>query len=356
MRRLILLPLVGCAGLFASRGPDRSGPRRSAADADAADAAYGHSPAASAIAASAATATSPLPPPRRCHRLRRRRRCRHLRRWFPSASATCAASGASASRPHSAAGDRSTASGHVADKRCRALLREPRRAPGQRLRSALARSVRVTRTRFSTHGPAARRGTVISFRLSRPGKVLLVVRSAAGSCEVLGRRRVAGASGLNRVRFRGRVHGRPLAPGRYLIDVVVVRGKSPKRVGRVTVEIVRPGTASDESAACRACRGACAVSAGSASLPAAVVDPRSGDGRSGGDRRGRAPPRRPAAYSAAACSVRSSSAEASGPGWGRRAEAAVSPGSGWASTSSSSAAFLTMLVYVARFLRGSWNP
>ena len=68
---------------------------------------------------------------------------------------------------------------------------------------------------------------------------MLVVRSA-DACEVVGRRRVAGLKGLNRVRFAGRVHGRPLAPGRYLIDVVVVRGTSRKRIGRVPVESSAP--------------------------------------------------------------------------------------------------------------------
>ena len=68
-------------------------------------------------------------------------------------------------------------------------------------------------------------------------------------------------------------------------------------------------------------------------------------------------PRRPAAYSAAACSGRSSERRGFRAWVGATGtEAAVWPGSGWAYTSSSSAAFLTMLVYVARFLRGSWNP
>ena len=40
-----------------------------------------------------------------------------------------------------------------------------------------------------------------------------------------GRRRVSGYARLNRVRFNGRVNGQPLAPGKYMIDVVVVRGK-----------------------------------------------------------------------------------------------------------------------------------
>jgi len=101
--------------------------------------------------------------------------------------------------------------------------------------------------------------------------VLLVVRSAAGPCEVLGRKRVSGSKGLNRVPFNGRVHGRPLAPGRYLIDVVVVRGKSHKRVGRVAVEIVKPGRQLTKAQLAAPVGVACATSTSSPSLPAAAV-------------------------------------------------------------------------------------
>ena len=134
MRRLILLPLVGCAGLFARGGPDRPGPRRSAADADAAA---------------------------RCRRSRRRRprRCRRPRHAATSAAATAsaaaapataaasaaasaggsttasttwAASGASASRPHPR---RPGSLRRLRPRRPQALsgpLRAPRRVPGRR--------------------------------------------------------------------------------------------------------------------------------------------------------------------------------------------------------------------------------
>ena len=85
--------------------------------------------------------------------------------------------------------------------------------------------------------------------------------------------------GLNRIRFTGRVHGRPLAPGRYMIDVVVVQGKSHKRVGRVAVEIVRPGRRLTKAQRGAPVEVACAASASSPSLPAAAVDPRAGGGR-----------------------------------------------------------------------------
>jgi hypothetical protein len=82
---------------------------------------------------------------------------------------------------------------------------------------------------------------VIRFRLRTPGKVELVVRVAGTDCSVVGRRRAPGHSGLNRVRFDGRVNGRPLAVGKYTITVVVVRAGQRKRVGTVAVEVVPPG-------------------------------------------------------------------------------------------------------------------
>jgi len=68
--------------------------------------------------------------------------------------------------------------------------------------------------------------------------VELVVRHA---CAVVGRKRVRGHAGLNRVRFRGRIGGRPLAPGRYTITVVVVRAGKRSPVGTVAVEVVATG-------------------------------------------------------------------------------------------------------------------
>ena len=50
-----------------------------------------------------------------------------------------------------------------------------------------ARRVRATRTRFSTRGPKAQRGTVIRFRLRKPGKVELVIRADSSACTVVGR-------------------------------------------------------------------------------------------------------------------------------------------------------------------------
>jgi len=104
-----------------------------------------------------------------------------------------------------------------------------------------ARSVRVSRTRFSTRGPNAQRGTVIRFRLRKRGRVELVVRANSTPCSILGRKRIRGHEGVNRVRFSGRIHGKPLAPGAYTITVVVVRAGTRTRVGTIGVEVVPNG-------------------------------------------------------------------------------------------------------------------
>jgi hypothetical protein len=80
---------------------------------------------------------------------------------------------------------------------------------------------------------------VIRFRLRSKGTIVLVVRNS--HCSVVGRRRYPGRPGINRVRFDGRIHGRPLKPGKYSIDLVVVRGSRRMQVGAIAVEVVPPG-------------------------------------------------------------------------------------------------------------------
>jgi hypothetical protein len=128
--------------------------------------------------------------------------------------------------------------------------------------------VGVTRTRFTTRGPAARRGTVIRFRLRSGGEVELVVHSG---CVLVGKKHVRGHGGLNRVRFDGRLHGHPLAPGVYRISVVVDRHGRQTTVGSVAVQVVRPGR-HPRGDAPPAVNG-CAVDGGSASSVLAAIVP-----------------------------------------------------------------------------------
>jgi hypothetical protein len=74
---------------------------------------------------------------------------------------------------------------------------------------------------------------------------------------------------VNRVRFSGRLHGRPLATGRYSIAVVVVRGGSTKRIGKIGVEVVPPGSRVARSSS--PVEAPCAASSEGPPLPAVVI-------------------------------------------------------------------------------------
>ena len=157
------------------------------------------------------------------------------------------------------------------------------------------------------------------------------------------------------MRFRGRVHGRVLAPGRYVIDVVVVRGKSSKRVGRVTVEVVRPSRRLTKAQRVAPLGAACAAPAGSASLPGAVVDPRSGQGGSGGGLGAGHHSKAGGIFRGGVLSAVFRAPRLPGLGGGDGDGGGLA-WFGYGVYLVLFAAFLTMLVYVARFLRGSWNP
>jgi hypothetical protein len=98
---------------------------------------------------------------------------------------------------------------------------------------------------------------------------VIVVRNA--DCSVVGQRRVRGHRGLNRVRFDGRVHGRPLAPGRYSILLVVVRGSSRTQLGAIGVEVVPPGRRLTNAQRSAPLGTGCFAPASAAPLPAAIV-------------------------------------------------------------------------------------
>ncbi len=66
------------------------------------------------------------------------------------------------------------------------------------------------------------------------------MRGPSPSCRIAGVQTVHGRRGVNRVHFSGRLKGRPLAPGLYLITIEAVRASSRTRVGYVAVEIVPP--------------------------------------------------------------------------------------------------------------------
>jgi hypothetical protein len=99
---------------------------------------------------------------------------------------------------------------------------------------------RVSRARFHTGGPRAR-GTTITFHLSGPATVVLLVRGPSPACDLAGRKVVTLGKGVSHVRFLGRFHGRPLAPGTYGITIVARRSGVSTTLGRLAIAVVPPG-------------------------------------------------------------------------------------------------------------------
>jgi hypothetical protein len=80
---------------------------------------------------------------------------------------------------------------------------------------------------------------MLMFSLSRPAVVEFVVFQVAPDCRRIGRFRVAGRPGVNRVPFRGRVGRRVLGPGTYRIRArTLPRGRS--LVNTKIVVVARP--------------------------------------------------------------------------------------------------------------------
>jgi hypothetical protein len=73
------------------------------------------------------------------------------------------------------------------------------------------------------------------FVLTRPALVELVVFQVAPECRRIGRFRVRGHPGLNRVPFRGRVDRRQLGPGTYRISARLLPGRRAVLDTRVVV-------------------------------------------------------------------------------------------------------------------------
>jgi hypothetical protein len=190
---------------------------------------------------------------------------------------------------------------------------------------------------------------MLFFRLGRRAKVELVVRGPSPSCAVAGKQLVRGHRGLNRVHFSGRLRGHRLAPGVYTIAVVAVRGGARRRVGTIGIEIVSPQrrlSTAERSASV----GAFCASRPSASL-ASLVLPLGGTARGGlatGSARDRKP--RDTGVLGAEILPRISLPHASLPN-GRLGTVLAATIFGLIGLAAA-----TLLVYVTRFLRGTWNP
>src|SRR5918999_1679284 len=128
----------------------------------------------------------------------------------------------------------------------RAVGRAPERRP------LVVRYLRITRAWIARTGPRAQRQTFLVFRLSRAGIVELVFMRVAPDCRVVGKLRIRGRAGLNRVRFRGQIGRRLLRPGTYRVT-------ARSAAVRVAVVIVgRPNPSRAEIARARA-ENACAA-------------------------------------------------------------------------------------------------
>jgi len=97
--------------------------------------------------------------------------------------------------------------------------------------------------------------------------VVFTVRGPSPSCGVAGKKFVRGRPGLNRVRLDGRFDGHALAPGTYEIVVVARHGKAHSRVGRISIQVVPPGSRVRRPGAAPAFR--CVAPAAQAGIPGA---------------------------------------------------------------------------------------
>jgi hypothetical protein len=112
--------------------------------------------------------------------------------------------------------------------------------------------LKVVRAWISRSGPRAQRQTTFVFRLSRPGIVELALTRLAPDCRMVGKFRVAGRAGLNRVRFRGRIGRRVLRAGTYRVTARTLRPRSATPVRVHLVIVGRPNPRPGELAAARA--------------------------------------------------------------------------------------------------------
>jgi hypothetical protein len=149
---------------------------------------------------------------------------------FTGQGGSSSSGGSSASGESPAAADGSPAEQQSLTRR--------RATAAERVRGT--KNVRPVPARFTNRGPN-RRSTVLVFWLERPGRVVFTVLDASNGCRVLGSFAYRGHAGVNRVRYRGRLNGKPLGPGRYTLVPRVYRGVSVTQLERVTIQVLPPG-------------------------------------------------------------------------------------------------------------------
>jgi len=113
-----------------------------------------------------------------------------------------------------------------------------------------ASRLRLARDWISRHGPHGERRTRLVFILRRPALVEFVVLEVAPDCRRVGRFRVRGHRGVNRVQVPTRVGREPLTPGTYRVVARAV--PTGRTVGRARLIVVDRANRGEIRAARRA--------------------------------------------------------------------------------------------------------
>jgi hypothetical protein len=95
--------------------------------------------------------------------------------------------------------------------------------------------VHSTRPWIGAKGSTKRRTTTFVFVLPARSRVVFTITHVFPTCVPVGHFTVKGHAGRNKVRFGGRLHGRPLAPGTYRISVRTVHGRLVRTIVLVVV-------------------------------------------------------------------------------------------------------------------------
>ena len=99
-----------------------------------------------------------------------------------------------------------------------------------------ASRLRLARDWIARRGPHGERRTMLIFVLRKSAVVEFVVLQMAPECRRVGRFRVRGHQGVNRVRVPARVGGEPLAPGTYRVVARAI--PTGRTVGRARLVVV----------------------------------------------------------------------------------------------------------------------
>ena len=260
-------------------------------------------------------------------------------------------------RPLAAAGPRDVAAAvDAAPPSSASTLVAPCASPEQRepVRDGAAADER--RSRRETHRSRNRVSVRLAFLLPKADRLFVIVRGPAPSCRIAGYIPVRGRKGANTVFFSGRVHGRRLEPGVYLLSLSTNRRLDPAAATEYVRVVSRrrsvPLPERTPKPSCSDVAGASTSDAIERTVLAEAVreDVEAATHRKPRRRGGRKPDGR---------RERRRRLGPSGFGRARRSDvrcADEQPFVAIAVLTIVGALLLTMLVLVTRFLRGSWNP